>query len=109
MNALQSARSVMHSYTAAWEAQHLDRILALCDDPFANLRSVELVVYRAEAPQLAMGSGLPWWKRDGAQPNTFDPLQPLNKAPSPGLLWRMVVDGSRLHAPALLLLRHETT
>ena len=106
MNAMQSAVSLMHRYSAAWEAQDIDGIVALYHDPIASLRSGELVVRSVEEMRVVIGTILPWWTRDEAQPNTYEPLQPLNEAPSTVIVrvhmgeWSLTVPGcTRLIAP----------
>ena len=106
MNALQSAVSLMRRYNAAWEAQDIDGIVALYHDPIARLRSGELVVRSAEDMRVAIGTILPWWTKDGAQPNTYEPLQPLNEAPTTVIVrmhmgeWSLTVPGcTRLISP----------
>ena len=106
MNALQSALSLMHRYAAAWEAQDIEGILSLYHYPVVSFRSGELIVQSAEAMRVTIGTILPWWTRDGAQPNTFEPLQPLNEAPSTVIVrvymgeWSLTVPGcARLISP----------
>lgn len=82
MQEMQSARSLMLQYTAAWEDQDLDHILALYHYPVASLRSGELVVNTPQSMRQAVGRILPWWKRDGKSSNAFDPLEPLTASPS---------------------------
>lgn len=106
MNALQSALSLMHRYAAAWEAQDIEGILSLYHYPVVSFRSGELIVQSPEAMRVTIGTILPWWTRDGAQPNTFEPLQPLNEAPSTVIVrvymgeWSLTVPGcARLISP----------
>lgn len=107
MNELQSAKSFMlNKYTEAWEMRDLNRILDLYHYPVASLRSGELVVNTIESMRESVSRILPWWKRDGEESNSFDPLQPLNDTPSTVILrvcwgaWSLNVPGcARLPSP----------
>lgn len=100
MNELQSAKSFMlNEYTQAWEMRDLNKILDLYHYPVASLRSGELVVNTIESMRESVSRILPWWKRDGEKPNSFDPLQPLIDTPSTVILrvcwgvWSLNVPG----------------
>ena len=106
MNELQSAKSFMLKYTEAWETQDLNKILDLYHYPVASLRSGELLVNTIESMRETVSRILPWWKRDGAKSNSFDPLPPLNDTPSTVILrvcwgeWSLNVPGcARLPSP----------
>jgi hypothetical protein len=96
----------MLKYTEAWETQDLNKILDLYHYPVASLRSGELLVNTIESMRETVSRILPWWKRDGAKSNSFDPLPPLNDTPSTVILrvcwgeWSLNVPGcARLPSP----------
>ena len=106
MSDLQSAKELMLRYSEAWVTQDLGTILDLYHYPVASLRSGELIVNSREGMSEAVRKILPWWQRDGAISNSFEPLPPLNDTPSTVIVrvcwgeWSLNVPGcARLASP----------